>query len=115
MAKRIYEFDYQCGDASCIIEVDTQIFTKEIAMEALTFFDWDWDKEADIISEIVKKYALRIFQISSSANYSLKGIIQSFNDHEGFVPFGKTYGMQLKEFEKYEFAEYCLDFKMTEE
>lgn len=115
MSKRTYEFDYQCGDASCIIEVDTQIFTEEIAMQVLTFFDWDWDKDGDIISEVAKKYALRIFQLSASANYSLKGIIQTFNDQEGFAPFGKTYGIQLKEFERYEFAEYCLDFKMTEE
>ncbi|WP_312351405.1 hypothetical protein [Sphingobacterium multivorum] len=115
MAKRTYEFDYQCGDASCIIEVDTEIFTEEIAMQVLTFFDWDWDKDGDIISEIAKKYALRIFQLSVLANYSLKGIIRSFNDHEGFAPFGKTYGIQLKEFERYEFAEYCLDVQMTEE
>jgi len=115
MAKRTYEFDYQCGDASCIIEVDTEIFTEGIALEVLRFFDWDWDEDGDVVSEAVKKYSLQIFQLSAGMNYSLQGLISAFNDQEGFAPFGKTYGIQLKEFDKYEFAEYCLDIKMREE
>lgn len=115
MPKRTYEFDYQCGDASCVIEVDTEIFTEEIANQVLSFFDWEWDNEGELITEAVKKYALRIFQLSAGKNYSLKGLISQFNDQEGFAPFGKMYGIQLKDFEKYEFAEYCMDFEMMEE
>ncbi|MBL7971733.1 MAG: hypothetical protein JNL03_09445, partial [Prolixibacteraceae bacterium] len=47
--KKRYKFDYDVFEAWVNFDVDTSIFTKEMALATLEFFTWDYDKEADPI------------------------------------------------------------------
>ncbi|MEN5054370.1 hypothetical protein [Sphingobacterium kitahiroshimense] len=115
MAIRTYEFDYQCGDASATIVIDTEIFTKETALIILEFFTWDWDPDGDLITEVAKKYALEVIQVASEQRVNVRGVREEFDSKEGFAPFGQKYGIQLKEVEHYEFTDYALEFEMKED
>lgn len=115
MAIRTYEFDYQLGDASATIVIDTEIFTEEMAVSILEFFTWEWDRDADLITEAAKKYALEVIQVATEQRYNVRGVRQEFDSKEGFAPFGQKYGIQLKAVERYEFTDYALEFGMKED
>ncbi|MGA6117170.1 hypothetical protein [Sphingobacterium anhuiense] len=115
MAIRTYEFDYLFGEASATIVIDTEIFTEERALEVLEFFVWDWDRNADPITEAAKKYALTAIRIATAEGYNTFGVKDEFNSMEGYYPFGQKYGIQLKEVEQLEFHDLRLDFELGED
>jgi hypothetical protein len=97
-----YSFDYD-GKATASFTVDTDMFTPEIAKETLTFFVWDYDKEADPVDEVLKKYALRAMYIATCNNYNLQGVTDEFEDQEGFCHVDGRIGIELTEVTGYPF------------
>lgn len=88
----------------CTLEVNEEIFTQENAKSLLEFFSWDWDKDA---SDFRKEYFLKIAQkvIMLSAHYSEMGILNWFQDTEGFPPLDGSYGIKLIDFDEFVFDE----------
>lgn len=81
---KIYSFEYNSYEASCAFRVDTDKFTVEHAMATLDFFDWRYDKDADPIDEVMKKYAITAIRIAAFNNYNVSGVIKEFKDYEGY-------------------------------
>lgn len=109
MAKKIYKFDYDY--ASLEFEIDLEKFTPELAKETLEFFLWDYDREADPIDEVLKKYALRAFLIGMGK--SCKGCINRW-DEEGFAPIDGSHGIRLIEYTDFEFMENSLTMEVKD-
>lgn len=110
----IYEFDYNCGEAEVSFEVDKSIFKKEDAQELLDFFSWDYDKKADPIFEILKKYALRAIKVATANNYNEYGVKNWFAEQEGYLSLDGKHGVKLLHVEAYEFDEELLDETIKE-
>lgn len=113
MGKKIYKFNYDYHKAELTIEVDTEKFTPELAKETLGFFRWNYDKEADPIDEVLKKYALQILMTARS-NRSVKGVIYDW-DQEGFGPIDGSIGLLLTEYSEFEFEENDLEMEVSNE
>lgn len=110
-----YTFDYNIYDAQASFKVDTEKFTEEIAKSTLDFFDFDYDKEADIIDEVLKKYAMEAIRISTFDNYSTKEVIKDFNCNEGFFRVDGTMGIELMTVKRYDFDEDKLSMEVVNE
>ena len=108
MARYIYEFSYDFYAASCKIEVDTEKFTEKMANDTLTFFSWNYDKEANPIDEVMKKYAMMIIQEATTGSFLSD--LQN-KEIEGFYKLNGENGIKLLEVEEFEFDEEDLTFK----
>lgn len=113
--KRKYIFDYDMGEATCEFEVDTDLFTKEMAKEFLDFFVWDYEEDNDPIDEAMKKYAFAAFYIGIEGDYNINGVISEFEEKEGFYKVDGSNGIKLLDFENFEFRESLLDVKIINE
>lgn len=109
MAKKKYEFSYNYGNGTVTFEVDTDVFTNELALATLTFFTWDYDNEADPVDEVMKKYAMEAFR-----NDNYWDIKTHFESAEGFGRVDGSIGVLLTEFDGYEWDEDELDVKIME-
>jgi len=98
----IYEFNYDFYKASCEIEIDREKFTKELANETLTFFSWYYDKNADPIDEVLKKYAMLAIE-KASEGYSISELQN--HQFEGFADMDGSLGIKLLSVESFEFDE----------
>jgi len=98
----IYDFNYDFYKAGCKIEIDREKFTEEIANETLTFFSWDYNKSADPIDEVVKKYAMLVIE-KATDGYSITELRN--HQFEGFVNLDGSLGIMLLEVEAFEFVE----------
>ena len=105
-----YEFNYDFYQASCTIEIDTEKFTVKMAKETLTFFVWDYDKEANPIDEVAKKYAMLVIE-KATQGYSLYDIRN--RQFEGFFSMDGKDGIKLIECESIEFDEEKLTVKKS--
>lgn len=103
-----YDFNYNMYEAEACFKVDTEKFTEEHAKATLEFFLWDYDKEADPINEVMKKYALQAIEIATFNDYNEYGVIEEFNDLEGFCKIDGSSGIELNYISKYEFNETAL-------
>jgi hypothetical protein len=110
---RKYEFDYGFGEADCSFEVDDSIFTNEFANATLEFFDWFYDKDADPIDEVMKKYAMRAIKEATFNGYNLYGVIGEFDSMEGYSKVDGSYGITLISVSEYEFDESQLEMTKT--
>lgn len=101
-----YTFVYELHEAEVSFLLDTELFTKEMAKSNLDFFIWDYDKEADPIDEIMKKYAMKAI-IASSRGYmnNVYSIKQEFDNCEGFCKVDGSVGITLTSISAYEFNE----------
>ena len=92
--KKIYlvEHNYQCD---AVFEVDTEVFTNEMAQMTLDFFLWDYDQYNDPIQEVLKKYAKKVIELSSYNNINEVGVIEEFNSMEGFTNLDGSTGLKL--------------------
>ncbi|WP_343524369.1 DUF2528 family protein [Pedobacter sp.] len=113
MAIRKYEFDYSIGEARVCFTVDTDVFTEELAKGTLEFFRWDYDREADQVDEAMKKYALKAIELATFNNRNELGVIEDFNNTEGYAPIDGTLGILLTEVDKYEFREFYLEMEVS--
>ena len=102
---RKYEFEYDCGAASCSFEVDDTVFTNEHANATLEFFLWDYDKENDPIDEVMRKYAIRAIKEATFNGYNLYGVIGEFDSMEGYARVDGSNGLTLTEVSEYEIEE----------
>ena len=112
---RNYEFDYSYGEADCRFSVDTDVFTNEHANATLEFFDWDYDKDADPIDEVMKKYAMRAIREATANGYNTYGVIGEFDSMEGYSKVDGSNGLTLVSVSEYEFDESSLEMTKTEQ
>lgn len=98
-----YTLVYDTHKAEACFRVDTDKFTLEHALETLDFFTWYYDKEANPIDEVMKKYAIEAIIEATFNNYNLFGTIESFNNKEGFCKIDGSYGIELTRIECFEF------------
>lgn len=76
-----YTFSYDGYEIE--FEVDKSIFNEAAAKEFLEFYSWSYDDDDDLILSALKKIALACFK--ESIDYSsLRSIIDSINDYEGY-------------------------------
>lgn len=108
-----YEFDYSTGEASAVFLVNDEIFTADHARSILEFFIWDYDKEADPIDEVMKKYALKAIFFACCNNHNTYGVRDDISELEGFAPVDGTSGITLIDVSKYEFDDWALDVKTS--
>jgi hypothetical protein len=108
-----YTFDYNIYDAEASFKVDTEKFTEEIAKECLNFFTWDYDKQANPIDEILKKYAMEAIRVSTFNTFNLKQVIAEFKYREGFCRVDGTLGIELMTIKRYEFDEDNLSMEVV--
>src|SRR4051812_841427 len=100
-----YSFDYDMGEASVTFVVDLEQFTPEMANSTLEFFSWDYDKDADPIDEVMKKYAMKAIQIASDNSFNEFGVISEFENEEGFCVIDGRLGIRLTEVTGYELSD----------
>lgn len=101
------------NEAEACFKVDTDKFTNEHAQATLDFFTWNYDKEADPIDEVMKKYAMEAIKIATFNDYNLLGVKRAFNDNEGFCKVDGSCGIELNIIHRYEFNEDALDMTVV--
>ncbi|MDU1906426.1 MAG: DUF2528 family protein [Dysgonomonas sp.] len=112
---KIYKFDYGMGEASATFEVDTDIFTPEMANDTLTFFCWNYDKDGDPIDEVMKKYAMQAIRLATEDSMCCEeSIISDFERLEGFGHIDGSIGITLTEIYGYELCESRLSVEIEE-
>lgn len=109
---KTYHFDYDYLEAEARFEIDTDKFTAELAKETLEFFTWQYDKEADPVDEVMKKYAMEAIRIATFNNYNAFGVTSDFKNKEGFAPIDGSKGIKLMMVSAYEFDEEKLEMKI---
>ena len=109
MAIKNYVFDYDFGKALANFQVDTEKFTKEMANATLEFFTWEYDKKADPVDEVMKKYALKAIQMATENYHNTLGVISDFKNAEGFGEVDGSIGITLTKVELFEFDPDDLD------
>lgn len=117
MAIKRYSFDYNNGDASAEFEVDTETFTEEMAKETLNFFSWDdpYDKDADPIDEVLKKYATQAIWFATMNRHNVTGVISDFNeDAEGYYSVDGEHGIKLLSIDGIEIIESYLTMEVMQ-
>lgn len=100
-----YNYEYGFAEATVSFQVDTDVFTAELANDTLTFFRWDYDKEADPVDEVMKKYAMEAIRQATFNSYNELGVIEAFNNNEGFGRLDGSIGITLLEVTGYGFDE----------
>lgn len=113
MPIKTYSFTYGFHEASVTFEVDTEKFTPEIAKSTLEFFSWNYDKEADPVDEVLKKYAIQAIEHSTFNQHNDLGVICDFEDTEGYAPVDGSMGIKLTEVTGYEFHENDLTVEVS--
>lgn len=92
---KIYDYDYDYGRASVKFEVDTEKFTTDLANATLSFFSWLYDKEADPVDEVMKKYAALCITLATENNHGAYGVKEDMKRQEGFAPVDGSMGITL--------------------
>tara|TARA_R100001530_G_scaffold110150_2_gene77489 strand:- start:453 stop:788 length:336 start_codon:yes stop_codon:yes gene_type:complete len=90
-----YEYEYNFGDASAAIEIDTEKLTQDDAKELLAFFTWDYDKKADPYDEIGRLYCRQAMNFATANSHNTFGVKLDFKEAEGFPEVDGTYGITL--------------------
>ncbi len=112
---RHYTFNYNAYEAEVCFKVDTEKFTESNARLLLDFFTWDYDKEADPIDELMKKYAIKAILIATADNCNEEGVKSWFAEQEGFIAIDGSRGVEINLVSAYEFDEDALDMVVVEE
>lgn len=107
-----YIFDYDSGKGEASLIIDTDKFTKEIALTTLNFSFWDWDEDADPIDEVAKKYALEAIKQATYNDHNTYGVKSDFNNLEDFVEVDGSSGIELTHVEGFMFNEEDLSLKL---
>ena len=112
--KKQYNFDYAFCRATVTFNIDTDVFTPEVAKATLQFYTWDYDEEADPVEEVLKKYALQAIETATSESLNTDGVKIIFEKFEGFCNVDGSNGIELVHVEEYEFNEEDLTLKVEE-
>ena len=89
---RKIEVEHDSIDWSCIIQFDTEIFTKELVQECLDFYSWEYDEDECLYKEYAKKLAIQVMELSKQWNE--EGIKERF-DEEGYPSLDGSNGVWL--------------------
>lgn len=108
-----YLFNYNWYRASACFEVSEKL-TKEMAKTALDFFTWQYDKSANPIDELLKKYALTAIEVATAEDFNEYGVKCWFEETEGFMAIDGSLGIELKVVDRYNFDEDDLIVEITE-
>lgn len=113
--KKIYHFNYDDYKSSVAIAVDTERFTKEMAQITLDFYTWTYDRGADPIDEVVKKYALESIWAGMHYDYNLANVRKYISEQaEGFARLGEETGIDIIAFKPFELDDYDLQLENIE-
>ena len=112
--KKRYDFNLASYESMALFEVDLEKFTPEMAQATLDFFMWDYDKEADPVDEVMKKYAIEAMRISTINDCNELGVIDEFENKEGFAKIDGSDGITLISVTGFEFEERLLDVEITD-
>lgn len=107
-----FNFDYNTYEADALFEVDTEVFTAEMAKATLDFFTWDYDEENDPIEEVMKKYAIEAIRVATFNNFNAFGVEMEFRNKEGFGKIDGSIGIKLIRVNGYEFDDDCLEMEV---
>ncbi len=99
---KVYDYAHWCTNSSAQFEVDTEKFTPKMAQDNLDFFAWFYDRTADPVDEIMKKYAGEAILVATNGNWNTNGVIDEFSNKEGFYPLDGSHGIKLKRVEAIE-------------
>lgn len=113
MAIKTYSFMYGFHEAIVTFEVDTDVFTPDLANETLQFFIWDYEKKADPIDEVMKKYAIQAIKCATFNSYNELGVISDFEETEGYYKIDGSNGIRLIDVSEFEFDESNLTMEVT--
>ena len=113
MAIKTFKFNYDCHEAEAVFKVDTDVFTDEHAKATLEFFTWDYDKDNDPITEVLKKYAMEAIRVATKYSFNVRGVISDFKGKEGFASVDGSLGLTLVSVEGYEFDDDKLDYTVS--
>jgi len=102
---KIYKFVYGIYEASAEFEVDHNIFTEDLAKCTLEFFTWNYNKENNPIDEVLIKYAMEVIKVATFNNFNIIGVIDYFNENEGFCKIDGSKGIKLFSVTEYKFEE----------
>ena len=114
MPIKTFEFNYDFYSAAATLKVDTEKFTPEKAKDTLTFFVWDYDKNADPVEEVMKKYAMSAIRLATMNSINTSGVISEFENYEGYYPVDGSHGITLINVDGYEFEEEDLEVEIKE-
>lgn len=110
-----FVFDYDFGKAEACFRIDTNKFTKDKALATLNFYTWDWDKEADLVEEVVKKYAIEAIRQATINDHNTLGVKHDFENLEGFGNIDGSIGIELTHVEGLEFDEDEMTCSLSQE
>lgn len=110
---KIYDFDFKDGEASASFEVNTSLFTDDMALATLEFYSWDYENDFDDshtpVDEVMKKYALESIRSATFNSFNLHGVIRDFEGRDGFAKIDGSSGIKLLSVKRFEFDEEDLD------
>ena len=109
---RKYKIEFTELSLEMEIEVDTDVFTVDRALDTLEFFSWYYDEEGDLIDEVVKKYAAAILRVGSEYSYNAYGIRENFKE-EGFASVDGSYGIKLIEYDPIDFGDLDIELEIV--
>ena len=110
-----YTFNYNQYEAEACFKVDTERFKPEDAKLLLEFYCWRYDKDADPIDELMKKYAITAIRIATGENSNEQGVMSWFAEQEGLIAIDGSQGVELNLISSYEFDEEDLFMEVVTE
>lgn len=98
-----YSFTYGHYEASATFKVDTERFSHKLAQETLDFFGWYYNKSADPVDEVMRKYGMMAIKLATFNGHNVIGVISDFEELEGFCRIDGTMGIELIEVSEFDF------------
>lgn len=111
---RHYTFNYNLFDAEVCFKVDTEKFKPESAKDLLEFFTWNYDKNGDPITELLKKYALKAIIVATCEDFNEYGLKNWFANQEGLIAIDGSQGVELNHISQYVFDADYLEMEVIE-
>lgn len=93
---KVYKFDYDHGEASISIKVDTARFSQESAKTLLDFYSWTYtDDDEDLIEILLIQYSIIAIKSALYNQYNVAGIIHEFGRTGGLCSLDGSIGLEL--------------------
>ncbi len=109
---RVYNFNYDFFQASATIVVNTNLFSEDLALIELENMKCTFDRKANPIDELMKKYAIEVIKSSTFNNYDTNNVIKDFKRKEYFSEIDGSKGIKLTHVSPYSITEEYLAFEL---
>jgi len=108
---RKYNYEYDMGTASAVLEFDEKKIDENLTKELYNFFSWTkYDEpEGDLLDKLAFHYARQAIRFATMNNHNLNGVLSDFKDAEGFPEMDGTYGYKLVSVEGIDLSELELE------